>query len=832
MSGNFTSATVSVSGTLTAAQFNGLSEGTHTIYVNGEDAAGNWSTAASTTFIKDTVAPTTSGLSVTPSPTNAAPAINASVSDVSSGNSTISAAEYFIDTVGSNGNGTALSGNFTSATVSVSGTLTAAQFNGLSEGTHTIYVNGEDAAGNWSTAASTTFIKDTVAPTTSGLSVTPSPTNAAPAINASVSDVSSGNSTISAAEYFIDTVGSNGAGTALSGNFTSATVSVSGTLTAAQFNGLSEGTHTIYVNGEDAAGNWSTAASTTFIKDTVAPTTSGLSVTPSPTNAAPAINASVSDVSSGNSTISAAEYFIDTVGSNGAGTALSGNFTSATVSVSGTLTAAQFNGLSEGTHTIYVNGEDAAGNWSTAASTTFIKDTVAPTTSGLSVTPSPTNAAPAINASVSDVSSGNSTISAAEYFIDTVGSNGNGTALSGNFTSATVSVSGTLTAAQFNGLSEGTHTIYVNGEDAAGNWSTAASTTFIKDTVAPTTSGLSVTPSPTNAAPAINASVSDVSSGNSTISAAEYFIDTVGSNGNGTALSGNFTSATVSVSGTLTAAQFNGLSEGTHTIYVNGEDAAGNWSTAASTTFIKDTVAPTTSGLSVTPSPTNAAPAINASVSDVSSGNSTISAAEYFIDTVGSNGNGTALSGNFTSATVSVSGTLTAAQFNGLSEGTHTIYVNGEDAVGNWSTAVSTTFIKDTVPPTTSGLSVTPSPTNAAPTINASVSDVSSGNSTISAAEYFIDTVGSNGTGTALSGNFHQCDRQRQRHPYRSAVQRPHPRYTHHLREWRGCSGQLEHGGIQNLYQGYRGSDHFGSERHAQPDECGPDDQCQRQRCQ
>ncbi len=639
------------------------------------------------------VGPTTSSLTVTPSPTNMPPNISASVSDVSSGNNNVMAAEYFIDATGANGSGTALTGAFTSPTVSVSGTLTAAQFNSLSQGTHTIYVHGEDALGNWGTTVSTTFVKDTVGPTTSSLSVTPSPTNTPPNINASVSDASSGNSNVIAAEYFIDATGANGSGTALTGAFTSPTVSVSGTLTATQFNSLSEGTHTIYVHGEDALGNWGTTVSTTFVKDTVGPTTSSLSVTPSPTNTPPNISASVSDASSGNSNVIAAEYFIDATGANGSGTALTGAFTSPTVSVSGTLTAAQFNSLSEGTHTIYVHGEDALGNWGTTVSTSFVKDTVGPTTSSLSVTPSPTNTPPNINASVSDASSGNSNVIAAEYFIDATGANGSGTALTGAFTSPTVSVSGTLTATQFNSLSEGTHTIYVHGEDALGNWGTTVSTTFVKDTVGPTTSSLSVTPSPTNTPPNIGASVSDASSGNSNVIAAEYFIDATGANGSGTALTGAFTSPTVSVSGTLTAAQFNSLSEGTHTIYVHGEDALGNWGTTVSTSFVKDTVGPTTSSLSVTPSPTNTPPNISASVSDASSGNSNVIAAEYFIDATGANGSGTALTGAFTSPTVSVSGTLTAAQFNSLSLGTHTIYVHGEDALGNWGTTVSTNFV-------------------------------------------------------------------------------------------------------------------------------------------
>jgi hypothetical protein len=81
----------------------------------------------------------------------------------------------------------------------------------------------------------------------------------------------------------------------------------------------------------------------------------------------------------------------------------------------------------------------------------------------------------------------------------------------------------------------------------------------------------------------------------SNVTAAEYFIDSPGANGNGTAMSasdGNFNSSSEGVTATLTATQFNGLNGGSHTIYVHGKDAAGNWGATDSVTFVKDTTAP------------------------------------------------------------------------------------------------------------------------------------------------------------------------------------------------------------------------------------------------
>ena len=115
----------------------------------------------------DAGGPTTSAVTATPSPTNVAPTVTATVSDVSSGGSNVTAAEYFIDVVGANGTGTAMAASdtlFDSALENVTGTLTGGQFTALSQGSHTIFVHGRDANNNWGAAASTTFVKDTLAP--------------------------------------------------------------------------------------------------------------------------------------------------------------------------------------------------------------------------------------------------------------------------------------------------------------------------------------------------------------------------------------------------------------------------------------------------------------------------------------------------------------------------------------------------------------------------------------------------------------------------------------------------------------------------------------------
>jgi hypothetical protein len=114
------------------------------------------------------------------------------------------------------------------------------------------------------------------------------------------------------------------------------------------------------------------------------------------------------------------------------------------------------------------------------------------------------------------------------------------------------------------------------------------------DITGPLTSLLGVSPNPTDGSVdvTLTASVSDVTTGNSNIAAAEYFIDSTGANGSGTAMAGAFATPTESVSSTITAATLAGLSLGNHTIYVHGQDSAGNWGSFATVTLTLETITP------------------------------------------------------------------------------------------------------------------------------------------------------------------------------------------------------------------------------------------------
>ncbi len=428
------------------------------------DAAPNGTTAG------DTVGPVTSGVAIS----TTSGALSASVSDVTTGNGNVTAAEYFIDATGAGGTGTAMSGAFGSPSVSASATVAPATLAALTSGSHTAYVRGQDGAGNWGAFASVTFSIDTAGPTTSALVLNPNPSNGSVsvALSGTASDAASGNGNVTAAEYFIGAPGANGSGTAMTRNRTAPTVSLTATIAPPVSSGV------VSVHAQDAAGNWGPFATITLTVEGAGPTTSGVVTNP------PAANNGQYGQSSGNpsvrvtatfvdidSTVAAGEGFIDTVGTNGAGfpfVATDGVFNAASETGYADVPLTTINLLSVGNHTIYVHGKDAVGNWGATASVVLLIDKTAPTFTGITLAAvNPTlgggitmTVNGAIDPPIASLASG---VAGGEYWIDTAAPTpGGGTP----FTGLTSSIpAGSLTT--------GSHTVGVRVRDGAGNWSTA-----------------------------------------------------------------------------------------------------------------------------------------------------------------------------------------------------------------------------------------------------------------------------------------------------------------------------------------------------------------------
>lgn len=119
----------------------------------------------------------------------------------------------------------------------------------------------------------------------------------------------------------------------------------------------------------------------------------------------------------------------------------------------------------------------------------------------------------------------------------------------------------------------------VDNSGNEGEASEEAAGTTAADTIGPVTSDVVAEPNQTNGADTVTlaATISDSSTCNSIIAAAEYFVSVTGDDGTGTAMNasdGDFDSATEAVTADINVS---GWSVGDYTLYVHGKDESGNW---------------------------------------------------------------------------------------------------------------------------------------------------------------------------------------------------------------------------------------------------------------
>jgi hypothetical protein len=178
----------------------------------------------------------------------------------------------------------------------------------------------------------------------------------------------------------------------------------------------------------------------------------------------------------------------------------------------------------------------------------------------------------------------NSTIRSAEAFIDTVGANGTGIPLNasdGTFNDASEGGYADIPLTTVQALANGAHTIRVHARDAAGNWGATGTATLLVDKTRPTVTAVTATPNPTQGSTTVVLSATATDSATA-ITRAEWFRGADPGTGNGTAM-------TVTGTGPYSAAAIvdvQDLSEGSYPLSVRVRDAAGNWSTAVSTTLV------------------------------------------------------------------------------------------------------------------------------------------------------------------------------------------------------------------------------------------------------
>jgi FtsP/CotA-like multicopper oxidase with cupredoxin domain len=457
--------------------------------------------------------------------------------------------------------------------------------------------------------------------------------------------------------------------------------------------------------------------------DGVGPVSSHITASPNPSDGLSnvTVTADLSDVTTGGSAVTQAEFVVDDAVSTGVGfgVPMAGPFGGVTVSgATGTIPAALPPGepcvpatgpapvalscLDAGKHSVFVRALDAAGNWGVIGSVIFNLPKTGPqTVNGSAGTPA-NGAADVAIAATGDDSAAGLKITAAEYFVDTQGGNGTGASMSLNRSATIVAEDAVLPAATVKAMTEGVHHIYVHSKDTLNLWGPLLDIPFTVDVTGPTVDAASVGPNPSNGILSdhsnpgylvISAAITDKDAGGaeqSPLVDAEAFLDpatatpTGGSGLQLIAVDGAMNSTTEAVYGLIPISQIKALTDGTHHVYVRGQDAAGNWGTLYPISLIVDKVAPVLGVATASPNPTNGATTLtlSAPVTDAS----IIAMAEYWL---GSTDPGV---GKGASVPVSVVAgkVVVTVPLAGIAAGTQQFNLRVKDLAGNWSKAVST----------------------------------------------------------------------------------------------------------------------------------------------
>ena len=313
-------------------------------------------------------------------------------------------------------------------------------------------------------------------------------------------------------------------------------------------------------------------------------------------------------------------------------------------------TPIELTNLSAGLHTLSVLGRDGAGDWQADETPTAISWTVDLTP------PSPPN--------VTGTTPSNEVKST---WIWTIGGEGSGIfryKLDDSDLSTDAIETTSMSFTPSTNLTEGIHTLYVQERDEAGNWSESGSFSITIDLTPPSPPVVSGT-TPTN-------------------DSTPMWSWTGGGSGNGT-FRYRLDDPDLSVSATeTTEPQFcpvTILPEGTHTLYVQERDVAGNWSPSGSFSIRVDLTAPVITGLS-----DDMAPA-KTKTWTWSAENEAAVSFRYLID---QNQSGSIPTGEY-------SNTISASQTTG--DGIWYIHVQAKDTAGNESDVATASALLDNTPP-------------------------------------------------------------------------------------------------------------------------------------
>ncbi len=442
--------------------------------------------------------------------------------------------------------------------------------------------------------------------------------------------------------------------------------------------------------------------------DGVGPVSTHLKVAPNPSNglADVTVTADLSDSTTGGSAVAQAEFVLDDAVGTGVGFGTPMSLPGSGVSITGatgTITTAVLDALDAGRHTVFVRALDAAGNWGVVGSVILNLPKTGPQTTNGSIADVPSNGGTTVSVSATgDDTDAGGVITNAEYFLDTVTADGSGTPMTLNRSATVVSEDVDLAPALLAGLPEGLHHVFVHSKDSLGLWGPPLDIELPIDVTGPAVDAASVGPNPTNAVLAdkshpgnllISAQITDKDAGGaaqSLLTDAEAFLDPAPNPAGGTGLQllpvdGKLDSNGEAFYGLIPLTQVKALADGTHHVYVRGQDAAGNWGPLFAVNLVVDKTAPVLGALTASPNPTNGADTLTltAPVTDAS----LIAKAEYWLGTTDPGvGKGTSVPVSVVAGQVQVTIPLAT-----VTPGNQVFNLRVQDLAGNWSKPVNKT---------------------------------------------------------------------------------------------------------------------------------------------
>jgi FtsP/CotA-like multicopper oxidase with cupredoxin domain len=441
--------------------------------------------------------------------------------------------------------------------------------------------------------------------------------------------------------------------------------------------------------------------------DGVGPVSNHIALSPNPsTGLSPVtVTADLSDATTGGTPVIQAEFVIDDAVTTGAGFGTPMTLPGSGVSITGatgSISTAVLAALDAGRHTVFVRALDFAGNWGVVGSAILNLPKTGPQTINGSIADVPANRSVAVSVSATgDDSDAGGIITAAEYFLDTVGTNGTGAPMTLNRSASVVSEDVDLSTAVLGTLIEGVHHVYVHSKNSLGLWGPPLDIELPIDVTGPAVDAASVGPNPTNAVLAekshpgnllISTQITDKDAGGalqSKLIDAEAFLDpSVPNPAGGTGLQmlpvdGKLDSTGEAFYGLIPLTQVKALADGTHHVYVRGQDAAGNWGPLFAVNLVVDKTAPVLGALTASPNPTAGAETLTltAPVTDAS----LIAKAEYWLGATDPGvGKGISLPVSVVGGQVQVTVPLTS-----VPPGNQVFNLRVQDLAGNWSKSVN-----------------------------------------------------------------------------------------------------------------------------------------------